>query len=253
MITNAIVANMFVAIKFEPIKFGPCYASCMPRREPVSRRERPSKPALSRAAIVDAAIRVGERDGVNKVTMRRLAEELDTGPASLYVYVRNTTELNALLIDRLLEGLDLAWDGIEPWRDRVHRGLSDYSALLSRRTELANAALLVWPDGHNYLDLVELLVGLLLAGGVTDVTAARAVDLLLQHATASAVEWTARATDDGQDIADLTAILASAEPGRHPNLSALGAEIFTAGSHDERNRWAIDTLLDGVLAGTRPA
>lgn len=220
----------------------------MSRTEPISRRERPSKPPLSRAAIVDAALSIIERDGADKLTMRRLAGELDTGPASLYVYVKNTTELNAQLIDRLLKELDLSWDGVEPWRERLRRVLSDYSALLTSRTELANAALLVWPDGANYLDLIELLVRLLLSGGVSEQTAARSVDLLLQHATASAVEWAGHARQDGQDLADLTATLASADEARHPNLARLGAAVFTDGGHDERGRWAVDTLLDGILA-----
>ncbi len=219
----------------------------MTRTEPVSRRERPAKPPLSRTAIIDAAMGIIERDGADKLTMRRLASELDTGPASLYVYVKNTTELNARIIDRLLMELDLTWDGSEPWRERLHRALSDYSALLARRAELANAALQVWPDGPNYLDLIELVVRLLLSGGADKRTAARSVDLLLQYATSSAVEWAARARQDGQDLADLTGTLASADPARHPNLTALGAAIFTEGSHDERGRWAIDTLLDGIL------
>jgi AcrR family transcriptional regulator len=196
---------------------------------------------------VDAALGIMESEGAGKLTMRRLATELDTGPASLYVYVKNTTELNAQLIDRLLMELDLSWDGEESWRERLHRVLSDYSALLASRAELASAALQVWPDGPNYLDLIELLVRLLLSGGVDARTAARSVDLLLQHATASAVEWTAHARDDGQDLADLTGTLASADPARHPTLTALGAGIFTEGGHGERSRWAIDTLLDGIL------
>ena len=70
----------------------------MVRPEPVSRRDRPAKPPLSRAGILDAAVAIVEKEGADKLTMRRLAAALDTGPASLYVYVKNTTELNALLM-----------------------------------------------------------------------------------------------------------------------------------------------------------
>lgn len=220
----------------------------MSRVQPISRRERPSKPALSRTAIVDAALRVIERDGADKLTMRRVAAELDTGPASLYVYVKNTTELNAQLIDRLLAELDLTWDDAEPWRDRLHRVLTDYAALLAQRAELAHAALLVWPDGPNYLDLIELLVRLLRAAGASAQTTARSVDLLLQQATASAAEWRAHEQSDAQDISDLAATLDRAEAQRHPALVALGADIFVAGSPAERSTWAIDTLVEGILS-----
>ncbi|WP_222843985.1 TetR/AcrR family transcriptional regulator [Cellulosimicrobium sp. CUA-896] len=86
----------------------------MRTRAPISRRDRPAKPALSREAIVAAALHVLKRDGAEKLTIRRVADELDTGPASLYVYVKNVTVLHALLIDGLLADLDLAWDGAEP-------------------------------------------------------------------------------------------------------------------------------------------
>ena len=69
---------------------------------PRSRRERPAKPALTREGIVAAAVAVLRAEGLRKVTMRRLAEELDTGPASLYVYVRNAAELHAAILDELL-------------------------------------------------------------------------------------------------------------------------------------------------------
>uniref|UniRef100_UPI0034DEF9D9 TetR family transcriptional regulator n=1 Tax=Streptomyces flavofungini TaxID=68200 RepID=UPI0034DEF9D9 len=50
-----------------------------------NRRERPAKPALTREGIIDTAVEIMEREGLRRVTMRRLATALDTGPASLYV------------------------------------------------------------------------------------------------------------------------------------------------------------------------
>jgi len=231
---------MFVTIKH--------YTGDMSRREPVSRRDRPSKAPLSRGAILDAAVAIVRRDGASALTMRRLAAELDTGPASLYVYVKNTTELNALLIDRYLAELDLAWDASSPWDERLHRVLDDYTALLSRHPGLASAALVTWPDGAHYLDLLELLMRLLAAAGVDEVTAARGVDLLLQHATASAAEWASRGTDAGQDLTDLADTLAEADAERHPTLHRIGADVFTSGDPAERNRWAVNAIVGGIIA-----
>src|SRR5580704_13814187 len=69
---------------------------------PRSRRDRPAKPPLTRDGIVAVAVAVMRDEGLERVTMRRLAAELDTGPASLYVYVRNTAELHAAVLDELL-------------------------------------------------------------------------------------------------------------------------------------------------------
>jgi AcrR family transcriptional regulator len=217
-------------------------------QEPVSRRERPAKSPLSREAIVDAAMVVLVAEGMAKVYMRRLAAELDTGPASLYVYLRNTADLNGALIDRLLAELDVAWDGVEPWRDRLHRLVDDYRAVLMRYPELAESAVVVWPDGPHYLDVVELLLQLLAAGGVADGTAGAAVDLLMQHATAQAAEWSVRDAQGVQSIGDLATTLRAADPGRHPALVRLGPEMMMSGEPQQRSRWMLEVLLRGILA-----
>ena len=90
------VTNMFV------------YGEIMPTQPtgPSSRRNRPAKPALTREGIVSTAVEILRSEGLQKVTMRRLALELDTGPASMYVYVRNTVELHAAVLDELLGVVD---------------------------------------------------------------------------------------------------------------------------------------------------
>ncbi|WP_181274916.1 TetR/AcrR family transcriptional regulator [Brevibacterium oceani] len=223
----------------------------MTTREPISRRERPAKPALSRDAIVAAALSVLEREGAEKLTIRRVAAELDTGPASLYVYVKNVTVLHALLIDGLLADLDLEWDGAEPWRERVHRVIGDYIGLLTRHGNLARSALFVWPEGPNYLSLIDLLLRLLQSAGADDRSAAWGIDLLLQYASITAAEWAARASGTGQETDDLAGTLAAADPVRHPALEAFDTTAFMQGSPGERQRWALDALLNGVTRQRR--
>src|ERR1700761_7653265 len=74
----------------------------VPPAPPPNRRERPAKPALTRDGIVAAALLVLRAEGLGKVTMRRVAQQLDTGHASLYVYVRDTADLHAQVLDALL-------------------------------------------------------------------------------------------------------------------------------------------------------
>lgn len=244
---------MFVTIKYVTITVVAGYAAGMPSTPPRSRRERPAKPALSREGILDVALGVLSREGIEKLTMRRLAAELDTGPASLYVYVSSTTELHAMLIDRLLAGLDLRWSGRGDWHRRLRTLLLAYSDLLMQHPGLARSALVTWPQGPHYLDLLELVLRLLVAGGVPRPRAAWAVDTLLQSATAMAAEYGTRAEPAAEQTVDeLTAALAGASPQRHPLLAALGAAAMTGGSPLARRRWAIDTLINGVLATPRP-
>src|SRR3954469_3150823 len=160
-----------------------------PRRQPVSRRERPAKPALTRAGIIATAVRVMRAEGLERVTMRRLAQELDTGPASLYVYVANTAELHAAVLDALLGEVDLTGrDGGDDWRGRLHAVMTSYTLVLFEHPQLARSALVARPSGENSLGRVEAILDLLARRGAGREQVAWGVDKLLQDATATAAE-----------------------------------------------------------------
>lgn len=112
-------------------------------------------------------------EGLQRVTMRRLAQELDTGPASLYVYVAGTAELHAAILEELLGAVDLAPVADEgDWRDRLAQVLLSYTRVLFDHPGLAQSALVARPVGPNYLALVENVLALLHRGGVPDGQAA---------------------------------------------------------------------------------
>ncbi|MCD2196083.1 TetR/AcrR family transcriptional regulator [Actinomycetospora endophytica] len=227
----------------------------MPRSSPVSRRDRPAKPALSRESVVAAAVELVRELGTERVTMRRLAQELDTGPASLYVYVRDTAELHAAVLDVFLAEVDLTpVDADGDWRDRLWGVLESYTAVLFPRPGLARAAMVTHPSGPNYLALVDGVLALLAAGGIPADRAAWAVDVLLLVATATAAEHGTRAAAPSAEAEDdeLVAALTDADPAAHPHIAALGPELFS-GTGPDRSRWFVDVLLAGATVTPRPA
>src|ERR1700759_4717668 len=155
--------------------------------EPRSRRERPAKPALTRAGIVAVAVEIMAAEGLPKVTVGRLAQDLDTGAASLYVYFRNTAELHAAILHELLGTVPPA-PAEGDWRVRLEQVLTDYTVMLFQHPSLARSALVTRPRGQHYLNLVESILALLDAGGVPPAQAAWGADLLLQFGTATAAE-----------------------------------------------------------------
>lgn len=209
---------------------------------PRSRRERPAKAALSREGIVAAAVAILRAEGLRKVTMRRLARELDTGPASLYVYVRNTDELHAAVLDELLGTIGPA-PAEGDWRERLEKVLTGCTAMLLEHPSLARSALTARPSGPHYLRLVETLLEVLLSGGVPREQAAWGVDLLLQHAMATAAEHAGEESPD--EWQPVIRALREAPADTHPHIAA-SADALLSGTPEARLSWAFRTLIHGI-------
>ncbi|MEO6890854.1 MAG: TetR/AcrR family transcriptional regulator [Ktedonobacteraceae bacterium] len=219
---------------------------------PRSRRERPAKPALTRQGIIDAALTILRDEGLNKVTMRRIADALDTGPASLYVYVRNTADLHAQILDALLAAVSGSPSTGGTWRDRLKQLLEHYALVLFEYPEIARMTLTTHPSGPNYLALVEHILTLLQEGGMPDREAAWAVDLLLLYATANAAEHSTRESSFQAAAEDsaLAEIIATIDVRIYPHVARLGGELLS-GSGPARFRWGIDVFLAGALSAPR--
>jgi len=218
-------------------------------RERPGRGRRYTRDPLSRDLIVDTAMRIMEKDGIDKVTMRRLAMKLDTGPASIYVYVRSMAELHGHMLDRILEGLDLDADG-GTWRERIADILDRYVELLMDNPDLASSALTARPSGKNFLALVERLLALMDEGGVPVGQRSWGVDLLLLWATAGAAEHAGRNSEDAPD-SDWEALrTAMTNSGDYPHIAEIGLDLV-GGTGAERSRWAIEALLTGIAGTSR--
>ncbi|WP_067825429.1 TetR/AcrR family transcriptional regulator [Actinomadura kijaniata] len=94
----------------------------------------PPRQPLSRERVLEAAIRVADRGGVEAITMRRVAQELGVEAMSLYNHVPNK--------DAILDGVvDMVFAAIEPpdadrddWRDAIRARASSARAVLSRHS-----------------------------------------------------------------------------------------------------------------------
>ena len=221
---------------------------------PRSTRDRPAKAPLSENAIVDAALAITRAEGLDAVTMRRVAAELDTGAASLYVYVRNRDELLRAMMDRVAGTVSRVAPEPERWREQVHQLMRGFRDALQAHPGLASVLTGEPPTTENALAGAENLLGILLAGGIASQDASWAVDILMLIVTATATEADVRRGDGYTDDADfdhavarIRGTFAGLSPTRFPLLVGHASELV-AGAGDERFRFAIDTFLDGLVA-----
>jgi AcrR family transcriptional regulator len=75
-------------------------------------------PKVSLEALIDAADDIANADGIDAVTMRRLAERCGVGVMTIYGYIRTKEELLAVLADRYLAGIQLPDTAIR-WQDQL--------------------------------------------------------------------------------------------------------------------------------------
>src|SRR3712207_2300609 len=66
------------------------------------RARRGPRPALSREEITRTAIELADGEGLEAVSMRRIAAKLDAGATSLYWYVSGKDDLYELMVDEVV-------------------------------------------------------------------------------------------------------------------------------------------------------
>jgi AcrR family transcriptional regulator len=219
-----------------------------------STRDRPAKAPLSEHAVVDAALAILQLDGLEAVTMRRVASALDTGAASLYVYVSGREGLLQAMLARVTATIELEAPEPSRWRAQLHSLLQRMHQALVAYPGIAAMTLVDSPTTESVLRLTENLLGILLAGGLDPQDAAWACDILVMLVTAVAREDEVRLPRGHSDDHDLHEqddeiykTFAGLPPDRFPLLVAHAAQMV-AGNGDERFRFAIDVVIDGIVA-----
>jgi AcrR family transcriptional regulator len=220
-----------------------------PDRPPRSRRDRPAKAPLSRDAIVQAALAILRSDGLGALSMRRVATALDTGAGSLYVYVDGRDALLEALFDHIVGTVTLPSPDPAGWREQVHSLLAGLRDALIEHPGIAAAAMVDPPRTEVSMRLLENLLGLLLAGGIGDQDAAWTADILSAQVTYAAIEAELRRTEPDAIAAEVSTTLATLPPAEFPVITSHAAALV-AGDVEHRFRYAIDVVLDGVLART---
>jgi AcrR family transcriptional regulator len=189
-------------------------------------------------------------DGLERATMRRLAQELDTGPASIYVYFASTAALHAAILDQIIVNV---WVDARPrkatWDSSVIRTLREYTVTLYGYPSLARSAMTLRPAGPNHLKLFDGLLYAMRLGGIARRPAAWGVDVLLQSATAMACEQSGRdeSVDAVQEEHPLATALHGTTARSHPGLAWAESELFS-GTGQQRLEFSLRMHLAGIAA-----
>jgi AcrR family transcriptional regulator len=218
--------------------------------------QRPAKNPLGRDQIVQAALRIVKTEGIDGVSMRRIAAEFDTGPSSLYAHVTNKDELLQLMFDEVCGMIDIPALDAPHWKDQVLWMARESHRILLEHYDLARAALATIPTGPNALRASDAMIGMMLAGGVPPQIAAWAMDRIFLYITADAYEmsiWRGAVTEAGTDResfvdqldTDLVAYFQQVPADLYPNIRKYAREMVS-GDADARFELGLAMLIDGL-------
>ena len=214
-------------------------------------RLRGEKAPLSRGAVIQAALTCLKR-GSSALTMRAVAALLETGPGSLYVYVRDQRELHRLVLDSIASEVARQAPGADP-TSRLVNLLMRYAGQLLSYPGAAGLALDHPPTGPSFLDLMEAALELLVASGFSINRASCAVDGLFLLVTGAMAEQDARRLDEpARSVGDLYAAAIDQEgPSRHPLLTAARPDAFELGG-GQRLEWMLRAFINGLATAPEP-
>lgn len=208
--------------------------------------------SLNRERIDAAATAIVERDGVEGLTARRVAAELDCDPSALYRHYASMDELRRRVGDQLLGSVRTTRRDGAPWDSAVRRICIDLRRVLLTHRHLAALVQGAPTRLPNEIRITEAILAELLRAGLAPRQAADAYHALIELTIGSA------AID--AEVADLGHAGATAtyrawrddyrrlDPNDLPALSVVAAHLYrgTAAQRFER-------ALDAVIASIAPA
>jgi TetR/AcrR family tetracycline transcriptional repressor len=215
---------------------------------PVDDQDR--RPRLTRERVVEEALAVIAQEGVQALTMRRLAARLGVVPGALYHHVRNKQRLQDLVLDNVLAEVQVDLDPSLGWTEQLKVLAQRLRQVLEDHPGVAGILKTRDPLGPHSLALAEAVLSPLQAAGFTDREAGLAFFLLVDYTIGFAVSSPATSVNE-QRVRDpatrtqLHQFFRSLPADRFPALVALGEHVWVD-NRDQRFSAGLQVLVQGL-------
>ena len=212
---------------------------------------RPGRPArLSRDAVVSAALQVIDREGIDALTMRRVARELDSSPMAIYRHVRDKDQLLVLMLDRLAATVAVPRFDPDPRTrlQQVCRAMRDGLARYPWVVDVLAQGDLIAPS---ILWLLEAIVSGFIACGLTAEQAVEGYRAVWQFTVGELI--IRRGLDRTAALGRppfVVAVLTGVDPVELPTLAAVRDKWPPTRATDSYDV-GIGALIDGLIGGAR--
>lgn len=219
---------------------------------------------LTRAAIVGRALKIGETEGLDAVSLRRLASEFRVTPMALYRHVRDKQDLINAMAELAMDGLDLTvgFRASMTWTDRVRRTMLNFRDQMDERPLALQLQIAYSGDNLSaFWRPIEDVLGILLSAGFKRREAAtliRIVSNLLAGYVLLVRPVGPNANQQGNIDRELLRKrfelgLLSLHRDQFPNTLATAGELASVWASDPERSWpdTVDLLVFGLEAMLR--
>lgn len=204
------------------------------------------KPRHTVDGIAETAIAIADAEGLDAVTMQRVAQSLGTTKMALYRYLPGRADLDAVMLDRAL-GTPPPLDGGVHWDEALTAWTS---ALFSRALERPwSVELAQRPHTPGPQELTWYETALAATDGLP-LNAGERLDLLalLSGHALSLVRQQVGTTDAEEELAAGLAVVFTAHADRFPHTAAAFADAGRAGQRDDAFVFGVRRILAGIAA-----
>ncbi|MGX7760233.1 TetR/AcrR family transcriptional regulator C-terminal domain-containing protein [Streptomyces angustmyceticus] len=213
------------------------------------RRTSRGEPPLTLVRIVEAAVALLDEEGIEGLTMRRLADRLAVVAPSLYWHVDTKDDVIELAVDAIFGEVPPKTGRSSHWRDEVTEVLTVWRAALLRHPWAAAVPARQRPTiGPNFLTGMEALQATLVRAGFTGKGLSAATWALYNHVMGSAASESALRITDAERRVGQEQL--RADHDRYPTLAAQG--YLYDDDWDGSFTTGLDYLLEGLAAQLAP-
>jgi AcrR family transcriptional regulator len=200
---------------------------------------------LSRGQIAHAALEIVDHEGLDALTMQRVAEAVGAGTMTLYGYYRSKDELLDAVVDAAVEEGVPATGGAS-WRDQLHELAHVAHDMLNRHPALVQIRLRQPVLRPESLRFGEAALKILFGAGFDAREATQAFRLLFTYVFGFAGLSPEQTAEQAKRQAAVA--IAALPPERFPHLTEAAAEAATAMAGEEQFEYGLERILDGLEA-----
>lgn len=214
----------------------------------------PPRQPLSRGLVLEAAIRVADRGGVEAITMRRVAQELGVEAMSLYHHVPNKDAILDGVTDMVFAAIKLPSAEYDDWRDAIRARASSARAVLSQHSWALGLMDSRRNPGPATLRHHDAVLGVLREAGFTLPMAAHAVSLIDSYISGFVLQEAnlpMTTPDDVEEVAG--SILEHLPADELPYLTEMIVDHALRPGYDHTSEfgYGLDLILDALEARRR--